>query len=107
MKKLIALLTLTGCAASEAALPMSPAPGRTVRVGAVQPKSRLIDWRIADPAGVLARVDANLGELEALVRKAGEAKCDVVAVPEDTLGLGRWEQAHPGKLGDVLPGAVS
>ena len=107
MKKLLTLLALmTGCATAETPRPMAPAPGKTIRVGSVQPKSRLIDWRLKDPAEVLARVEANLVELEGLVRKAGEAKCDVVALPEDTLGLGTWEEAHEDKLADVLPRAV-
>jgi predicted amidohydrolase len=107
MKKLLSLLVFVGgCATTEAPFPMAPAPGKTIRVGSVQPKSRVLDWRIKDPAEVLARVDANLVELEGLVHKAGEAKCDVVALPEDTLGLGAWEEAHPRDLGDVLPRAV-
>jgi len=108
MKKLLTLLALiTGCATAETPRPMAPAPGKTIRVGSVQPKSRLIDWRLKDPSEVLARVEANLVELEGLVRKAGEAKCDVVALPEDTLGLGTWEEAHPKDLCQVLPRAVS
>lgn len=107
MKKLIALLTLAvGCATPEAPQPMAPTPGRTIRIGTVQPKSRVIDWRIKDSAEVLARLENSLGELEGLVHKAGEAKCDVVALPEDTLGLSLWEQAHHGELGEVLPRAV-
>jgi predicted amidohydrolase len=107
MKKLIALLTLAwGCASPDAPQPIAPTPGKTIRIGTVQPKSRLIDWRIKDPAEVLARVETSLSELEALVRKAGEAKCDVVALPEDTLGLGLWEGATHAKPGDVLPRAI-
>src|SRR5262245_8406884 len=107
MKKLISLLALlAGCAAPETPLPMAPSPGKTIRIGTVQPKSRLIDWRIQDPAEVLAKVEASLGELEGLVRKAGEGACDVVVLPEDTLGLGNWEEAHHRELGDVLPRAV-
>ena len=107
MKKLISLLTVAvGCATPEPPQPMAPTPGKTIRIGTVQPKSRLIDWRLKDPAEVLARVETSIGELEALVRKAGEAKCDVVALPEDTLGLGNWEEAPHAKLGDVLPRAV-
>ncbi|MBI3857573.1 MAG: carbon-nitrogen hydrolase family protein [Planctomycetes bacterium] len=100
------LALLCGCATSEAPLPMAPAPGKTVRIGSVQPKSRVLDWRIKDPAEVLAKVEVSLGELEGLVHKAGEAGCDVVALPEDTLGLGAWEEAHHNELGDVLPRAV-
>ena len=101
------LVLITGCATADVPVPMAPAPGKTVRIGTTQPKSRLIDWKIKDPAEVLARVDANLTELEGLVRKAGEAGCDVVVLPEDTLGLGSWESANHQGLGDVLPGAVS
>jgi predicted amidohydrolase len=107
MKNLLSLVVLCcGCASVETPVPMAPAPGKTIRVGSVQPKSRLIDWRIKDPAEVLAKVDASLGELEGLVHKAGEAKCDVVALPEDTLGLGLWEEALHARPGDVLPQAV-
>jgi len=108
MKKLTLLLALaSACASPEAPIPMSAAPGKTVRVGTLQPKNRSIDWRLKDPAEVLARVDANLNDLEALVRKAGEAGCDVVALPEDTLGLLLWEAAHHDRIGDLLPKAVA
>jgi predicted amidohydrolase len=107
MKKLIAILAFAaGCAAPEAPIPMSAAPGKTVRVGTLQPKSRLVDWHLKNPADVLARVETSLTDLEGLVHQAGEAGCDVVALPEDTLGLGLWEEAHPELLGDVLPQAV-
>jgi predicted amidohydrolase len=108
MKKIMLLLALVaGCAAPDAPIPMSAAPGKTVRVGTLQTKNRSIDWRLKDLDEVLARVEANLGDLEALVHKAGEAGCDVVALPEDTLGLGSWEAAHPDGAADVLPKAVA
>jgi predicted amidohydrolase len=90
------LVLALGCSAPAALtpVPMSGSQGK-VRIGATQPKGRLIDWRLKDPAEVLAKVDASLGELEALVHRAGEAGCDVVALPEDTLGLGKWEEAAP------------
>jgi predicted amidohydrolase len=103
---LLLSLALADCAAPEAPLPIA-APGKTVRIGSTQPKSRLIDWHLKDPALVLARVEASLGELEALVHRAGAAGCDVVALPEDTLGLGTWEEGHPELLGQVLPRAVA
>jgi predicted amidohydrolase len=116
MKNMLTLLALalaaastlltTSCAAPERPIPMSPSPGKTVRVGTLQPKSRLVDWRLKNPADVLARIEASLGDLEGLVHKAGEAGCDVVALPEDTLGLGTWEEAHPELLGELLPQAV-
>jgi predicted amidohydrolase len=106
MKKLpIVLVLIAGCATADVPVPMASAPGKTVRIGTTQPKSRLIDWKLKDPVEVLARVEASLGELAGLVRKAGEAGCDVVVLPEDTLGLGAWEAANPTLLGDVLPAA--
>lgn len=83
-----------------------PAPkGKVMRVAAAQPKNRTIDFRLT-PAEALARVDASLDELEKLVHKAGDAKCDALALPEDTLGLGKWEAANPTALKEVLPEAV-
>jgi predicted amidohydrolase len=100
------LLLAAGCSASADEMPMA-APGKTVRIGATQPKSRLVDWHLQDPGAVLARVDVILGELEGLVRRAGDSHCDVVAFPEDTLGLGGWELARPDAVGKVLPRAVA
>jgi predicted amidohydrolase len=103
---LFAALLVAGCSAPERELPMA-APGRMVRIGATQPKARLVDGRLQDPDAVLARVEVILGELEGFVHRAGEAGCDVVAFPEDTLGLGGWELAHPEAVGKVLPRAVA
>ncbi|MEW6158534.1 MAG: carbon-nitrogen hydrolase family protein [Verrucomicrobiota bacterium] len=82
------------------------APKGFVRIAAAQPKARLIDYRITDPAEVLARVEQSLGELESLIHKAGAAGCHAIAFPEDTLGLGHWEAAHSDRAADVLPKAV-
>jgi len=79
---------------------------RKVRVGTAQPRPRLIDYRIRKPADVLARVDSSLGELEKLIHKAGATGCDVLTLPEDTLGLGHWEAGNPKSLRQVLPAAV-
>jgi predicted amidohydrolase len=76
-----------------------------MRIGTAQPRSRLIDWQLK-PAEALGRVDASLQELEAIVHRAGEAGCDVLALPEDTLGLGHWEAGNNPALGEVLPEAV-
>jgi predicted amidohydrolase len=78
----------------------------TVRVAAAQPKSRLIDYRVRAPAEALAKVDQSIEELSALIDRAGEAGCDVVALPEDTLGLGHWEAGNPSTLKEVLQPAV-
>lgn len=77
-----------------------------VRIGTVQPKSRLIDYRLRDPDRVLEQVDWSLSELVALIDRGGEAGCDVLAFPEDTLGLGGWEAGNAAILADVLPAAV-
>jgi predicted amidohydrolase len=44
--------------------------------------------------------------MEEIVHRAGEAGCDVVALPEDTLGLGHWEAANPAAMREVMPAAV-
>jgi predicted amidohydrolase len=77
-----------------------------MRVAGCQAKRRSIDWRLKKPADVLAAVDKNLAELERIVHKAGERKCDALALPEDTLGLLDWYgvNEHVGK--EVLPEAV-
>jgi predicted amidohydrolase len=78
-----------------------------IRVAATQPRSRLIDWRLDALPGVLDRVEQSLEELAGLVDQAGAAGCDVVALPEDTLGLGHWEAAHPDARAELLPAAVT
>jgi predicted amidohydrolase len=78
---------------------------QTIRVAAAQPRNRTIDFRLK-PTEVLVRVDESLAELEQLVRKAGAAGCDALALPEDTLGLLKWESAHPGAFDSVLVEAV-
>ena len=57
----------------------------TVRVAAAQAARRVIDFRLrADEA--LAAVERNLAELERIIDRAGEAKCDALVLPEDTPG---------------------
>src|SRR4051812_19036919 len=101
----VLLIALAVQTASGAAAPAS-SPSRTVRVAAIQPKARLIDWHLKNPDDVLARIDQSLGELEGLLDKAAAQHCDAVALPEDTLGLGNWEAGNEGMLRDVLPRAV-
>ncbi len=79
---------------------------RLIRIGAAQPRSRLIDWKLS-PADALTRLDQSLEELEGLVHKAGAAGCDVLALPEDTTGLLHWEAGHKTELKQVLPEAVT
>jgi len=76
-----------------------------MRVAAAQPRNRTIDFRLK-PADVRAEVDKSLKELEQIVHKAGQAGCDVLALPEDTLGLLKWEAANQAQLKEVLPAVV-
>jgi predicted amidohydrolase len=55
---------------------------------------------------VLAEVEKNLVALESIVDKAGEMKCDVLAFPEDTLGLLNWHGMNEQLAEEVLPLAV-
>jgi predicted amidohydrolase len=102
---------LVSCLCSAFAAPPAPpeehkeAPKKTVRVGSVEPQNRTLDYRL-EPAEALAQVEKSLDELEKLVHKAGEAGCNVVAFPEDTLGLGKWEAGNPEARKEVLPKAA-
>ena len=77
----------------------------TVRVAACQAKQRAIDFRHS-PAEVLEQVDKNLGELKLIVDLAGGQKCDVLVLPEDTMGLLDWLGVHEEAERSVLREAV-
>jgi predicted amidohydrolase len=77
-----------------------------MRIAACQAKRRSIDWRLKKPAEALAAVDKNLDELEKIVNKAGDAKCDALELPEDTLGLLDWSGMNEAAAKEVLPKAV-
>lgn len=77
----------------------------TVRVAAAQAQGRAIDFRVK-PDEVLAVVERNLAELEKLVQRAGEAKCDVLVLPEDTPGLLNWVGANEVAAKELLPQTV-
>jgi apolipoprotein N-acyltransferase len=94
-------LTVDGQTASPA-----PATKKPVRMAAAQAKRRSIDWRLKDAGQALEAVDKNLAELEHIVQKAGEGKCDALALPEDTLGLLEWFGVNQEVAKDVLPVAV-
>jgi predicted amidohydrolase/lysophospholipase L1-like esterase/dienelactone hydrolase len=85
----------------------APAAGspRLMRVGAAQPRARVIDHTLT-PGDALIQVDQNLTELEKIVARAAQAGCDVLALPEDTLGTLKWEAGNREALKDVLPVAV-
>jgi hypothetical protein len=71
-----------------------------IRVAAVQPRSRIIDWRLS-PEEVLREVDKTLDEFAAFVSRAGSDGCDLVVFPEDTLGVLHWEMGNKGRLSEV------
>jgi predicted amidohydrolase len=95
----------TGRLGSAVARATSRNGNSTIRVAAAQPRNRTIDFRLK-PTEVLTKVDQSLMELEQLVHKAGTAGCDAVALPEDTLGLLKWEAANHESLDTVLIEAV-
>ncbi|HMC89038.1 MAG TPA: nitrilase-related carbon-nitrogen hydrolase, partial [Gemmataceae bacterium] len=78
----------------------------TVRVGAVQARPRIIDYKLKEPAEVLTQVGKSLDAFERIIHQAGEAKCDALAFPEDTLGLLHWEGANQEAAKHLLPEAV-
>ncbi len=86
----------------------APAPNThaMIRVGAAQAKRRTIDYRLK-PADVLAEVDKTLNDLEVIIHQAGVAKCQALALPEDTLGLLDWIGMNSAAAKQVLPEAVS
>lgn len=79
---------------------------RTVRVAAAQAAGRVVDFRLL-PNEALAAVEKNLSELVRIVDRAGEAKCDVLVLPEDTPGLLHWVGANETLVKTVLPKAVN
>jgi predicted amidohydrolase len=91
--------------ATVAAQEPEPAAG-TRRVAAAQAKRRSIDWRLSQPSDALAAVDRNLDDLEKIVHQAGAARCDALALPEDTLGLLDWFGMNETAAKEVLPVAV-
>jgi predicted amidohydrolase len=86
--------------------------GTKIRVGSANAGGSVqaglsVDYRLQSPAEALEGIDRSLEVLEAIVHRAGEAGCDVLAFPEDTYGLMRWQGTHPETLGQVLPEAVA
>ncbi len=84
--------------------------GKPVRVGSANGGSAIrravnSDFRLTAQEAA-DHVERALDLLEGLVRKGGEAGCDVLALPEDGMGLAPWEAAHWETVGDVLPAAV-
>jgi predicted amidohydrolase len=100
------VLSLVMSAETEGDIRAKPESKATMRIAACQAKRRSIDWRLRKPDEVLVAVDKNLDELEKIVAKAGDAKCDVLELPEDTLGLLDWSGVNEEAAKEVLPEAV-
>src|SRR4051812_44748391 len=83
-------IALWATSRANAAPTTRPAQAKTVRVAAAQPRARLVDWHIKNKDEILGRVDKSLRELEGLMDQAAKQHCDIVVLPEDTLGLGNW-----------------
>ncbi len=98
---LATLLFISPIALAEPSVPST----NTVRVAAAQAARRIIDFHLR-PDEALTAVDKNLAELERIVNRAGEAKCDALVLPEDTLGLLNWVGANETLVKEVLPKAV-
>src|SRR5690242_4523704 len=94
-----------GLLAAQAATAVAVEPGapttNTVRVAAAQAARRVVDFRLK-PDEALAAVDKNLAELERIVVRAGEGKCDALVLPEDTPGLLNWVGANETVAKDLL-----
>jgi predicted amidohydrolase len=74
----------------------------TIRVAAIQTKSRCISYKVGGPAAALDAVRGNLDDLCALAEQAADMACDIAAFPEDTLGTLEWESGHWDVAGDLL-----
>ena len=77
----------------------------SVRVAACQLRPRVIDFHLKSQA-VLEQVERNLVELEKIIDRAGEQKCDALCFPEDTMGLLNWCGVHEVEEQLVLPKVV-
>ena len=88
----LALLLFVSCAPAVFAQTAAPSTN-TVRIAAAQASPRVIDFRLG-PNEAFAAVDKNLSELERIVARAGEAKCEALVLPEDPPGLLNWVGAN-------------
>jgi predicted amidohydrolase len=102
--RLVILLLITHAAAAFA-LEGFPSPTNTVRIAAAQAARRVVDFHLKANEALTA-VEKNLAGLEHIVNRAGEAKCDALVLPEDTLGLLNWVGANEALAKEVLPKAV-
>lgn len=101
---LLLALFAAGICASQSPQTTSP-QAKTRRVCTAQPQARIIDYRLS-ATQALAEADRALDALERLVARAGEDRCDIFALPEDTLGLLHWELGNTAASPGVLRQAV-
>ena len=87
---------LSGFAAESVARPTN-----LVRIAAAQAARRVIDFHLK-PDEALAAVEKNLTELERIVDRAGQAKCDALVLPEDAPGLLNWVGANEALAKELL-----
>lgn len=102
----IVLMLAMGITSSTArAAPPQATKKELVRICTAQPATQNIDWHLK-PEEALAEVGKRLEALEELVHRSGAAGCDVLALPEDTLGTLHWEVGNKTLIRQVLPEAV-
>ena len=73
----------------------------SINAGSTVRRELNIDFRIG-LSDALDRVDSAIEKLAELVRKGGQAGCDIVVLPEDCLCTSAWENGNPDKLPDLL-----
>ena len=81
----------------------------TVRIGSANTgssflKANVVDYRLGAEEA-LDQVDRTIEDLVEIVRKGGEAGCDVLAFTELVLALSTWQVANPDLVPEVLPAA--
>ena len=102
--RLAILLLVSQAAVIFAAEPGAPSTN-TVRIAAAQAARRVIDFRLK-PNAALEALEKHYAELERIIQRAGEAKCDALVLPEDTPGLLNWVGPNATLAKEVLPKAV-
>ena len=101
----LALVSFTTQAAPALAADGHSVSTNTVRIAAAQAARRVVDFRL-NSSEALAEVEKNLAELERIVERAGQEKCDALVLPEDTPGLLNWVGANETLAKALLPKAV-
>jgi len=81
-----------------------------IKIGSVNAGSSVrrelhIDFRLTLEEA-LHKVDAAIAKLAELIRKGGEARSDVIVLPEDCLCTSAWENGNPEQTNELLHTAV-